>query len=145
MLNAVNGDIIINLAAEHRDDVTPKSLYYNPSLFLKLFYKVKKFLFCKGCLLVGVVALLPNEYFRSSVFNIWDKAQHVVVFALLALLGFISYPHRFKMIFLFLLIYGGAIEAAQFVTGWRECDWMDWLADIMGVVTAYTLWRRKSI
>ncbi len=29
LLSAVSGDVIINLAAEHRDDVSPKSLYYD--------------------------------------------------------------------------------------------------------------------
>jgi MYXO-CTERM domain-containing protein len=44
-----------------------------------------------------------------------------------------------------LVIYGGCIEWAQHLTGWRHGDWADWVADSAGValVAALALVRRR--
>jgi hypothetical protein len=40
-----------------------------------------------------------------------------------------------------LLIYGAVIELAQAATGWRQGDWLDWIANALGVAAAYGIWR----
>ncbi len=38
---------------------------------------------------------------------------------------------------------GVGIEYAQHLTGWRQGDWADWLADCVGVAIASVIWKVK--
>jgi VanZ family protein len=33
-----------------------------------------------------------------------------------------------------LVLLGAGIELAQWLTGWRQGDWQDWIADCVGLV-----------
>ena len=86
-------------------------------------------------LLLGVftLSLLPGDYLPSQVFSIWDKAQHALAFAGLAVCGLLAYPRRPGRVLLGLLLFGGTIELAQAATTWRFGDWQDWFADTVGL------------
>ena len=85
--------------------------------------------------LFTVLFLMPTEFLPDeSIFSWWDKAQHALVFGVLALLGLLAYPTRIHLIFWGLLIYGAVIEVLQSLSGWRQGDVYDWYADTMGVV-----------
>jgi VanZ family protein len=69
----------------------------------------------------------------------WDKANHMLAFAVLGLLGRRSYAARGWAVWLGLVAYGGLIELLQGQTGYREADWLDLLADSIGLAAGMAL------
>lgn len=90
-------------------------------------------------LIVIALTLSPTAYLPKQAFTFWDKAQHALAFATLALLGALAYPRRIGLLVFSLLAFGGAIELAQAATGWRSGDWADWLADGVGLFAGLPL------
>ena len=103
--------------------------------------------FWLAALAVLVLMLLPAEHVQRLPLNFWDKAQHALAFGGLTLLGLLAWPQRPDRwrLLVGLVIYGGAIEVAQHLTGWRHGDWADWVADAVGValVAVLALARRR--
>lgn len=93
---------------------------------------------------VLALSLTPVQNLPSVVFDVWDKAQHALGFAGLALLGAWAYPRRWARLALGLLAFGAFIEVAQAATGWRQGDVLDWLADALGVAVVLVTWRAVS-
>ena len=89
---------------------------------------------------VTVMSLLPVGYLPPPVFNFWDKAQHALGFVVLSIIALIAYPQRVWQLPPALLVYGGGIELAQAATGWRYGEWLDLLADGVGVLTGSAVW-----
>lgn len=85
-------------------------------------------------------SLTPSPYLPAQAFDLWDKAQHAVAFAVMAGLGLLSYPASARNVALGLLAYGALIEVVQSLTGWRVGDWQDWLADCIGLAVVYLSW-----
>jgi VanZ family protein len=83
---------------------------------------------------VGVLALLPARYPMPSTG--WDKANHALAFAVLGVLGNSCWPERRMHVILALAAYGGAIEIAQTFTETRLGEWLDWCADLAGLLLA---------
>lgn len=89
-----------------------------------------------------VASLTPVEHLPPLVFDLWDKAQHALGFAALALLGSLAYPlWREAALVAGLLAHGAAIEWAQAATGWRHGDLADWVADGVGVAVGVLIAR----
>lgn len=88
-----------------------------------------------------IASLVPVELLPPQAMDLWDKAQHALGFAWLALLGLLAYPRQAPAVLLGLLAWGGLIELMQMATGWRYGEWSDWLADGVGVAAAALLWR----
>jgi len=84
------------------------------------------------------LSLVPVEHIPAA-FSFWDKAQHALGFAGLALLGLMAYPGRSVLLVCGLMLFGVGIEIAQWLTGWRQGDWQDWLADCAGLVLGAAL------
>lgn len=94
------------------------------------------------CLTV-VMSLLPVEQLPQEV-HFWDKAQHALGFAALGFLGLQVGTRRPLRMGVALALLGLAIEWAQSLTGWRQGDWQDWLADVVGLVLGWlclAVWR----
>jgi VanZ family protein len=109
---------------------------------------MKKLVFWGLLLLVVVGSLLPVDFLPPPVFSIWDKLQHAIAFAALCLLGFHAYRSKSLQVILGLLLLGGVIEIAQAATGWRYGEWLDWLADAIGIGAAVGLsvaWPRLRL
>jgi len=87
-----------------------------------------------------VASLVPVTLLPPQAMNLWDKAQHALGFAWLAALGLAAYPRRAICVCLGLLAWGGVIEVLQWTTGWRYGEWIDWLADGIGIAAAALLW-----
>jgi VanZ family protein len=85
-------------------------------------------------LVMTALFLVPQEFVSSGIFDWWDKAQHALAFGTLMLLGSIAYPKYFWRVVIGLTLYGAVIEIIQSWTGWRQCDLMDALADMVGVL-----------
>lgn len=87
-----------------------------------------------------VASLVPVDLLPPQALNIWDKAQHALGFAWLALLGLLVYPRHASAVLIGLIAWGGVIELLQMATGWRYGEWIDWLADAIGVLSSALLW-----
>ena len=85
---------------------------------------------------VLVLALLPGQHLKHPVFDWSDKAQHALAFAVLALWGWHCWPHRSRWVWWGLLGLGACIEWLQHMTGWRQGEWLDLLADAAGLAVA---------
>lgn len=98
---------------------------------------------------ITVASLVPVVMLPPQALDIWDKAQHAIAFAWLAVLGLLSYPAQAPRVALGLLVFGGAIELAQDATGWRHGEWVDLLADAVGLFLGSAVWwllcRRRAI
>ena len=91
------------------------------------------------------LSLTPVAHLPPLVFDLWDKAQHALGFLVLTWLGLWAYPRHTLRVLVGLLLLGGWIEWAQSATGWRHGDWLDWLADAVGVAAAAgVLWALRS-
>jgi hypothetical protein len=94
-----------------------------------------------ACVLGTVFLSLVPVGFLPQAFNWWDKAQHALGFAVLTTLGLVAYPKLQWQLAWGLLVLGGFIELAQAASGWRRGDWLDLLADAVGVLVVMSVWR----
>jgi len=102
-------------------------------------------LFWFACAAIGILSLLPAEQLPGDFLDAWDKLQHLLAFAALALLGCLAWPHRTGWVVGGLLAFGLAIEFAQQLSGWRFGEAADWVADALGIVLGWAIasgWRR---
>lgn len=90
------------------------------------------------------LSLVPADQVPSA-FHFWDKAQHALGFAALAFLGLLAYPSRIRLLMFGLALFGAGIECAQWLSGWRQGDWQDWVADCLGLVLGYAAWRLARV
>lgn len=81
------------------------------------------------------LSLLPNTALPPVDLG-WDKANHVAAFAVLGLLGWWSFPQARGRLLVMLLLYGLAIEGLQALTADRQAEWLDVVADTVGLVMA---------
>jgi VanZ family protein len=95
--------------------------------------------FAAALVVVMALALAPPRFPIPTTG--WDKANHALTFAALALLGFASYPQRKAAVLAALLAYGGAIELLQGLTDYRSAEWLDWAADAIGLALGSVLMR----
>jgi VanZ family protein len=100
-----------------------------------------KIVFWIACIVFGFLCLIPTVYLPSELFDWWDKAQHVIAFFFLSIIGTIAYQKFKGRVLTGLFLYGGLIEILQFLTGWRSVDFIDWLADGIGILIGSTFMR----
>ncbi len=93
--------------------------------------RVLRWLFIATALIVMALSLAPLGSDAPSLG--WDKANHLVAFAGLALLGCLAYPGHTGIVLVGLLAYGGLIEVLQSFTSYRSAEWADLLADALGL------------
>lgn len=93
-----------------------------------------------GCaMVVLVLALMPIEQLPPSTG--WDKSDHLLAFSVMGLLGLRAYPGSPLLCMAALLAYGMAIEALQALVPYRSAEWLDVLADALGVLLAIGIAR----
>jgi VanZ family protein len=83
---------------------------------------------------VAFMALTPVPPQQMS--SGWDKADHVLAFAALALAGWLGHGATRRggaLVVVLLAGYGGFIELAQMLVPNRSAEWRDLLADLVGV------------
>lgn len=108
-----------------------------PSLLLSLFTERRALWRALLLLLLAVIlwlALSPAP--PKTVDSGWDKANHAMAFAALAFTSVWAQwprPRAWLGLVLALLAFGGGIEIAQSFLPPREADWLDLLADGVGI------------
>jgi len=108
--------------------------------FLNRYQRLLKPLLYLAVGVVFVLALTPGEYLTNPIFSVWDKAQHGLTFAALSVLWLMAYsstPNLFWKGFWVLAVFGALIEVAQYFSGYRNGDPLDWCADMVGVVIVF--------
>jgi len=100
---------------------------------------LRRWAFWLCVLAVLALALLPASMPLPSTG--WDKANHGLAFAVMAVLGRWAYPRSSAAIWLGLLAYGGLIEALQALTPDRSSEWGDWMADCVGLLLTWIVMR----
>jgi VanZ family protein len=93
------------------------------------------------CVLAVLVLALMKPVHHMPTLG-WDKANHAFAFFVLAVLGALSYPGRLARVLAGLLAYGALIEVLQGLTGYRDAEWLDILADGVGLLIAWPLAHR---
>ncbi len=83
-----------------------------------------------------MISLIPAEHLpvAAPLFTFGDKVLHAAAFAVLCLIGSWAYLNRSYSLLLGLIMLGGAIELAQFATGWRHMDFGDFVANAVGIM-----------
>jgi VanZ family protein len=72
----------------------------------------------------------------------WDKAQHGLAFALLALIGCLAFPRSLPAVLVGLTVHGAIIEVLQSLLQLGRCgDIYDSLADTLGVLIGYSIYQ----
>jgi VanZ family protein len=104
-------------------------------------HKLLRLAFWFSLAALTIASLVPVALLPPQAMTIWDKAQHALGFAWLAALGLAAYPRASMAVAGGLIVWGGAIELMQWATGWRYGEWIDWLADAVGIAAAWLLWR----
>ena len=134
-------DELIKTISTDPFNLEPNWHYYNDgkAWLCKVGYK-KKTIFWLALLVLTTLSLMPTGLLPPQVFSLWDKAQHALGFGWLTLLGLLAYPNLRVRLPLLLLAHGGLIEVAQAATGWRYGEWMDLLADAVGIAVVMGLW-----
>ena len=70
----------------------------------------------------------------------WDKLMHASAFCYLAYLSKYAFPTKPSLgISIVLLIFGGMIEFAQGLTGYRDPSWADFFANWVGVAVGINM------
>lgn len=86
--------------------------------------------------LVAVLSMLAVP--GQQIFQGQDKLSHLLVYMILFWLLLLSYGKQWSLISLgiFLACFGAVIEVAQSFTGYRQAEWLDLLANIIGILVA---------
>lgn len=72
---------------------------------------------------------------------IWDKAAHAIAFGLLVIIGLLMSTHRRWTVVAAVWALAAGIEVAQALMPFgRQGDWIDLLADTIGIVLGVGLW-----
>jgi len=86
-------------------------------------------------LTVLVIALMPAP--QPLIPTGWDKSNHLLAFAVMAVLGCKAFPQRLDNMLLGLLAYGALIEILQSFTPTRSGEFVDLLADSFGILLGW--------
>jgi VanZ family protein len=88
-------------------------------------------------IVVLALALMPNT--DNLPTTGWDKANHLLAFITLCILGLLAYPKHTVAVLLGLLLYGGLIEVLQSFTPNRSAEVADLVTDGLGLVVGWKI------
>lgn len=84
-----------------------------------------------GCAVLILLCLLPSPPQPQVVYI--DKFEHVLAFAALGAWFAAILPRHRLLVFIGLAVLGAVIEWLQSMTGYRTGDWLDLVADMVGI------------
>lgn len=92
---------------------------------------------------VVVMSLIPGP--PSPPVLTWDKSQHAFAWGLLSWWFLQAWEGRRPMGWcVFLLVTAALVELLQGTTGYRTSDWLDMLANTVGLAIGLTLWSTPA-
>ncbi|WP_020558142.1 VanZ family protein [Thiofilum flexile] len=101
--------------------------------------------FCIGLLVFGVFFALSRTPLPIEGIEMGDKIVHAGAFFVFAALFHLAWSRSFWLyVFLPLFIYGGSIELLQGMTTWRSMSWGDVVADAVGILLYYAVYKTIS-
>ncbi len=86
-----------------------------------------------GLALILTLSILPPSGGEAFV-KINDKLAHFIAY-FFAAFYYKQIGNKILSVFLSLLIFGGAIEILQFFSVYRSAEWLDLLANILGILS----------
>ena len=91
--------------------------------------------------LVALISMLAMP--SKQIFQWQDKLSHLVVYMVLFWLLLLAYGKQWRLMSLGVLLafFGGLIEVAQSFTGYRQAEWLDLLANILGILVAALFYK----
>ena len=107
--------------------------------------QILKLFFWLTLCLVAVVSMLSVP--GQQMFQGQDKLIHLLVYMVLFGLLLLAYGKKWRLMSLGILLacFSALIEVAQSFTGYRQAEWLDLLANILGIlVTALFCKALKS-
>lgn len=112
-----------------------------PNQFYINLRNVIPYVFWFSVVVTIILTLMPSNQIPSAI-QIWDKAEHAIIFFILMFTGGVTYSKQSELVALGLISYGTAIEVAQeYLTTSRNGDKFDIVADVIGVVLGYLLFK----
>ena len=98
------------------------------------------FVLCAFSVLVLALLPAPPRLFTTG----WDKSNHLLAFSVMAWLGLRAFPRRVLWVLAGLLAYGVLIEILQSFTPTRSAEWLDLLADALGILVGWLIVRGQA-
>jgi len=86
-----------------------------------------------------IAAVLPQDM-APTIGDLSDKTVHFIAFAVLILLLNLSYRITWWRSAVYLLFYAFFIEFSQYFTPNRSAEWLDVVADAIGIALGLTLY-----
>ena len=86
-----------------------------------------------------ILAVIPQEI-APEIGDLSDKTLHFIAFAILSLLLFLSYRISLWKGIAYLLFYAFFIEFSQYFTPNRCAEWLDIVADSIGIAIGLLLY-----
>ena len=101
---------------------------------------VMQLLFACCIIFTSAMAFIPITDIPNP-FNLWDKVQHALAFAVLTIAGSLAYPRNTKVVYIGLILYDMAIEVIQSTfTTTRFGEVSDLLADGVGIAIGFAVY-----
>ena len=98
-----------------------------------------RFTFWLALIVSYIFAIVPQDI-APTIGDLSDKTLHFIAFAVLTLLLFLSYRISLWKGIFYLLFYAGFIEFSQYFTPNRCAEWLDIVADGIGIVIGLLLY-----
>ncbi len=92
--------------------------------------------------IISYLSLKPTGIATPTVG--FDKVYHCIAYAVLVLPLALKRPAYWQVFALTLMIYGGAIELIQPMTG-RQADWLDFIMNVTGVGIGILIGQSKFL
>ena len=108
----------------------------------KVWYsQVLKLFFWLTLCMVAVVSMLSVP--GQQMFQGQDKLSHLIVYMVLFWLLLLAYGKKWSLMSLAILLacFSALIEVAQSFTGYRQAEWLDLLANILGILVTALFYK----
>ena len=97
-------------------------------------------LFWSALALITFLALMPWTQELPRPFQWSDKLNHFAAFVVLVWSLKAAYPLKNWQAWLWMLVYGAAIESIQSFLPWRSAEWADLAVDALAALTGLLLY-----
>ena len=103
--------------------------------------QILKLFFWLTLCLVAVVSMLSVP--GQQMFQGQDKLSHLLVYMVLFGLLLLAYGKKWRLMSLGILLacFSALIEVAQSFTGYRQAEWLDLLANILGILVTALFYK----